>query len=384
MYDDNLEDIFKLKLTDDDFADIFDELNKEERKKASAIKIQSLARGRSVRKKASIKKKAATKIQALSRSFLVRRKMKMKEADINKMICNNSNLYINRKNQQILNNILFTKRDLSFVKKVGSKITIKIPNSSDNFHFEIDEKRKLGSGTYSQVYELYDVNHQVKIALKKEDNVFPSEAEISRILWESKCNTINEVYFKSEKDYHYYFMSLAHGGTLADLKKRTKNLDLDEKKKMNKLIVETVRKQLVCLFKNGYMYSDFKLQNILVDCDNIMKIYLGDLGSAIPNVKGRYAATYPPRDLHMIEPGIFEVSDREKEGVVSWGLGILLFFMMPSSINDSNHFLYSKDYDKQKHNESIKEMDDFYGKGFGNYLKLNAKDRPSIYDKIDK
>ena len=365
---DNLEDILKLKLTESLAR------GRKQRKSLSKKMIQSFVRSKGVRKSFQKRKKSATKIQALSRGF---------KAFLNEMICNNSNLYIKKKNQQILNDILFTKRrDLSFVKKVGVKITIKIPNSSENFNFEIDENRKLGSGTYSEVYELYDVNHQVKLALKKEDNDFPSEAKISQILWASKCDTINEVYFKTEKNYHYYFMSLAHGGTLDDLKKRTS--DWDNKKILNQFIVEKIRKQVVCLFKNGYMYSDFKLQNILVDCDNIMKIYLGDLGSAIPNVKGRYAATYPPRDLHMIEPGIFEVSNREKEGVVSWGLGILLFFMMPSSINDSNHFLYSKDYDKQKHNESIKEMDDFYGKGFGNYLKLNAKDRPSINEKIDK
>lgn len=322
---------------------------------------------------------AARKIQALSR-----RRYKKKISDISDIFCGRSDAIINRKNQKILDDILFVNRDMSLVKRSGN-------NNNNNItigNFTLKQIKKLGEGSYSKVLEYYDELNGVKVAFKIENAEFPAEKEISEMI--QHCGAIKEVYFKSDVEYqnHFYFMSLAHGGTLDDLKKRINNWDEGRRKKLIKLIVEKIRKQVVCLYKKGYIYTDFKLPNILVDCDGSsgLQIYLGDLGSAIPDkYNNEYVATYPPPDVTQNHPGLFHLkTEEEKQGVISWGLGILLYFLMPSSTNNFNHFNYSKDkYNVQKHPESIREMNDYYGGGnFGNYLSEEAKNRPSIFDEI--
>lgn len=324
------------------------------------------------------KKTVKKRIQRKKKS--TKRRSVKNTLDTDGIFCNIDNL--NMKNQKILDDILFKERDLSYVKKVGNKITIKNPNSAEDFEFMISSKQKLGSGTFSTVYKLFDEKQNVQLALKEETNEFPSEQEISEILSANHCGVINEVYFKTEDDTHYYFMSLAQGGTLEQLKKRTKNWTPTKKKQLFKSIVEKIRQQVICLYKNGYVYSDFKLSNILVDCDNGVKIFLGDLGSAIPNSDNNQVATYPPPDVTFnineegeIEKGIFKVLDSQKEGIITWGLGIILYSLMKSS---SNCFEFSKTFDADKHRESMQEMDTFYGKGFGQYLNFHSNDRPSI------
>ena len=316
-----------------------------------------------------------------------RRSVKKKDNTLNTdgIFCYNND-YMDMKNQKILDDILFKKRDLSYVKKVGQKITIKNPTSSEDFEFMISSNQKLGSGAYSTVYKLYDDKQHVQLALKEETNKFPSEQEISEILFENHCGAINEIYFKTENDVHYYFMSLAQGGTLEELKERTQNWTAQKKKQLYKSIVEKIRQQVLCLFKNGYVYTDFKLLNILVDCNNGLKIFLGDLGSAIPNEDNNQVATYPPPDVIFnvtengkIQRGIFRVLDNQKEGITTWGLGIILYSLMKSS---TNCFVFSKTLNADKHQESIQEMNAFYGKGYGEYLNFHAENRPSIHKKI--
>ena len=315
---------------------------------------------------------AARKIQALSR-----RRYKKNISHISDIFCGRSDAIINRKNQKILDDILFVNRDMSLVTKEKKSSNIMIGN------FILKQKKQLGAGSYSKVLEYYDEQNGVKVAFKIENAKFPSEKEISETI--QHCGAIKEVYFKSdwEKNHHFYFMNVAHGGTLDDLKKRITNWDEGRRKKLIKSIVEKIRKQVVCLYNNGYVYTDFKLPNILVDCDGSgLQIYLGDLGSAIPNETNEYVATYPPPDVNLNAPGIFPLkTEEEKQGVISWGLGILLYFLMPSSTNSSNHFFFNN-YNVQKHPESIREMNDYYGGNFGNYLSDKAENRPRIFDEI--
>ena len=323
----------------------------------------------------SKKEAAARKIQALSRGYNKKRSID----EISNIFCGRSDAIINRKNQKILDDILFVNRDMSLVKRGGDN-DIMIGN------FLLKKMRQLGEGAYSKVLEYYDKNSEVKVAFKIEENDFPAEKEISETI--QHCGAIKEVYFKSDaaNKNHFYFMSLAHGGTLHDLKKRITNWDEGRRKKLIKSIVEKIRKQVVCLYNNGYVYTDFKLPNILVDCDGSgLQIYLGDLGSASPNETNESVATYPPPEVYNRgEPGRFSLqTDDEKQGVISWGLGILLYFLMPSSAKDMNHFYYLENsYNVQKHPKSIRKMNDYYGENnFGNYLSEKA-DRPSIFDEI--
>jgi serine/threonine protein kinase len=292
-----------------------------------------------------------------------------------------------------LNNIIFKNRYIKNIEVSSDfkKINIfKSENSLDFFSFNIDSNNKLGEGGYSKVFRLYDIENQVQLALKIETNDFPTEKEISEKI-SKHCGTINELYILSdpEKDEHYYLMNVANCDTLYELKKYIRNYSFVSKVLLYKNIVEEIRKQVVCLYENNYIYSDFKLKNILVDYDNTgFRIYLGDLGSAVQDSYGEQMATYPPPDVYdnymdiEEDVGFFKVIDDQKQGIISWGLGMILFLLMIDDEDESDHFLYTNDYDETKHGQSIKQMNDFYGNGFGNYLSYYSDDRKSIYDKI--
>jgi hypothetical protein len=294
-----------------------------------------------------------------------------------KILCDKS-MVINRKNQTHLESIVFTRKffdDFAYTKNAE---VIKI----NKYVFDIARSEEIGSGTYSKVYKLYDENHKVKLALKIETNNYPSEKEISEKLMDYGCHTVREQFIGSKGSQHYYLMNLAEG-TLEDLKNRTSDFSDDVKKVLYLTIVEEVRKQVHCLLKLGYCYTDFKLENIFYDCPQNdkkkFKVYLGDLGSAIPNEHNNYVATYPPPDINdeTDTKGIFTLSETDKTHVLSWGIGILLFMLMdPDNAHD---FIYNAPKLPQElHNNIIERMNTFYGNFYGDYLNYSGVSRRSI------
>ena len=320
--------------------------------------------------------------------------MSTKRRSPRKNYCQSKDL-IDNTNQLLLNNIVFQKRDIEAIEISPdySKIVIYKPNAiNDYFSFNVDYRNKLGSGSYSKVYKLFDNAQKVHLALKIEENDFPSEKEISDTIWKNKCGAIDEIYIGTYNENHLYLMSLAQGGTLEELKTYTSDWTLEKRKMLYKSILEQIRKQIVCLLNSGFVYSDFKLDNILVDCDQTgIKIYLGDLGSAVPNPSdNEQVATYPPpemeeefmnMDIEDGERGFFKIFEEKKESIISWGLGMLSFLLI-SDDAESNHFLFSNKYNAKKHDEAIQKLNYFYGSGFGDYLHKIPNKRKSINEAI--
>ena len=150
-----------------------------------------------------------------------------------------SNDLIDKTNQLLLNNIVFQERDVSAIEITPdySKIIIYKPKSLDDyFRFNVDYKHKLGSGSYSKVYKLVDNAQKVHLALKIEENDFPSEKEISDTIWKNNCGAIDEIYIGTYNEKHFYLMSLAQGGTLKELKLYTSDWLSDKKKVLYKSI----------------------------------------------------------------------------------------------------------------------------------------------------
>jgi hypothetical protein len=80
--------------------------------------------------------------------------------------------------------------------------------------------------------------------------------------------------------------------------------------------------------------------------------------------------------------GCFLIPEDKKEGIISWGLGILLFLLMIEDEEESYHFLHNIDFDETKHQNNIFDMNTFYQNDFGNYLNYYSNTRKSIYDRI--
>jgi serine/threonine protein kinase len=71
-----------------------------------------------------------------------------------------------------------------------------------------------------------------------------------------------------------------------------KDLDITQIKR----IISILGESLLCLSRDGIFYFDIKAQNILYNCskNGSINVFLGDLGSALPDNEGDYRSTFPP------------------------------------------------------------------------------------------
>ena len=236
--------------------------------------------------------------------------------------------------------------------------TIKLFSKEVKYVFK--KPKIIGQGGFGAVLKYRDIEHNLTIILKIEGGknsdllgnrrVEPSEKEISEVLSKNgfKCNTIRSRYIESRglkyKKDHYYIMEEYTGNTLDILRKIVES-DMSDKEKLKIWlnIVETVRKQIVCLAKLGYYYMDLKPPNILYckNPDKSLSINLGDLGAAVPVPFYDVHLTpfLPPE--HYTESGIKIIEKGEIN--VKKGVAALLFLlgMLSLWIADVYDFYYS-------------------------------------------
>jgi|LakMenE01Jun11ns_1017448.scaffolds.fasta_scaffold9959251_4 serine/threonine protein kinase len=212
----------------------------------------------------------------------------------------------------------------------------KISTNPNCYMFSMSDR--LGSGSYGTVVKYIDTNKRVAFAIKFTSS--NEEEEISNALNNSNCNTLKvrhsgknwTVASSISKFSNFsYFMELADGDLSGFLMDNNITPELKNNPKIFLDIAETIRNQLICLFRldNKYVYTDIKLGNILYKCDenNVIHFMLGDLGSAVPSASGDYAATYPPVNF---STGLFKLKTmREKESTLAWQMGILLLLLFP-------------------------------------------------------
>ena len=276
-------------------------------------------------------------------------------------------------NQEILETMVFLKK--INIEVLDNKIYI------NKFHLSLNGT--IGEGSYSVIYKCTDKKHNVHLALKVEQGTVAREDEISQRILEKGCHTVNQRYIGTLNGENYYLMNLAEG-TLQDLKEK-KDLKKNQNKPLFfKVITEEIRKQLLCLYELGYVYTDIKLENIFFDYKNdSLRFFLGDLGSAVPDEDNYYISTFPPPEKRQDdEKGVFTVDNDEKEAMLSWGIGMILFLLMNETTYHTNEFFFENTLSDRFYETSLKRMNQFYGKGYATYLSKNPKQRPSIYESI--
>jgi serine/threonine protein kinase len=277
-------------------------------------------------------------------------------------------------NQEILEAMVFMKKIK--IEVLDNKIFI------NRFRLSLGET--IGEGTYSVIYKCTDKKHNVHLALKVEKGTVGKEDDISRRILEKGCHTVNQRYIGYLNGENYYLMNLADG-TLQDLKEK-KDLKKNQNKPLfYKVITEEIRKQLICLYELGYVYTDIKLENIFYDFRNdSLRFFLGDLGSAVPDEDDYYISSFPPPEKREFnEKGVFRVNDEQIEDLLSWGIGMILFLLMNETTYHSNEFFFENTLSDRFHEKSLARMAQFYGKRYATYLSKNPKQRPSIYESIN-
>ena len=268
---------------------------------------------------------------------------------------------------------------------------------TDEIQYVLTFEKLLGEGSYGRVYK-------VKISEKYSDNEYflalkvdkgDSEYKLSKDLF-MKCDTIQNKFFYKSDPYYMYLMTLADGD-LSDYKnKYLSKMTPYKAHKYILTIVEEIRKQLLCLLDNGYVYTDMKPENCLYKMINDKpKFIIGDIGGAAMDSEGEQASTYIPYE-HINEgtgwTKIRDMSMKEKEDFLVWEIGIMLYTLSPKVSDDNKckfntaHFLYfsnpcDKKYDKLLIRAS-QNLEKWYGEFYKDYLDPNPNNRPCIRDKL--
>ena len=123
----------------------------------------------------------------------------------------------------------------------------------------------IASGSYGKVYRLYDVDEKLNVALKTYYNPNDKEINVIRKLNEENidCNILGCKVFKLGTDNFFKYVSVCE--LYSDsLTAEFLLINLNTDKKI--LIIKQLAKDLLCLFKKGYFYTDIKLANTLYKC----------------------------------------------------------------------------------------------------------------------
>lgn len=330
-------------------------------------------------------------------------------------ICDRSR--INQQNQDLFEDYIFN--DELIVDTIEIKrniINIELNIDSDIYrniqpnaeYLKFYEIKRLGGGSYGNIFLYYNFDYNIEFALKKEKLTEnhannPIEEKISNLLNEegNDCNTIKVKFIKQDRTNSYYILNKLEGD-LSFLVKKLNKFGIDNFQiieiKLN--IAEQVRKQVVCLYEldNDFVYTDLKLPNVLYGCpdkDNLneLKIHLGDLGSVMKNVSGNYVSTYLPYEFAE-SGGVIQFEDdnhNQVNGFLAWLIGLVLLDLIGSEESDnllsvcswSNITDVSEEYFEILANQMGDLVEDYYeSPNLGLYFNFNSDDRPDIADSL--
>ena len=329
---------------------------------------------------------------------------------VNNSVCNND-IKIDVEKQELLNSLIFKKGDINIriehtndpwgdnpvffesleMLEEGGMPNFRIIVTDEDLNdlFVLMWNKPLGSGNYGEVVYYYDEENNVEICVKqeKQSQFYEGgiEEEISEILIENGCNSIPVKYVKNDMGIHYYVMEVGTG----DLFKMLRNTEFSSNQL--KQICEEIRKQLLCLWSNGFVYTDLKIDNILFKCNskNNFSVHLADLGSAVINNIGEFISSFKPPEY------IFEGLERDSNKILCWNLGMLML-QITSVLNKQNKRFNSINITLRLENcsmdpnpENFKDLEQyldeaceivgnyFHMKGYS-YIKLDPKKRGDI------
>ena len=246
-------------------------------------------------------------------------------------------------------NDFFLKESGSYVYDVtlDEDFSVSDPLNSDYYPEEINCNNKkylyngnLGHGTYGRIMLYNEENNpENKIALKIEKSFVKTEENIGEYLSNHpECNTIRVRYLTSYNDtannYNLYILDKLNGDLFNFI-----DTYINEGKYNEWFtdVVEEVRKQIICLYKGNYYYTDLKLGNVLYcDSNGVISIHLGDLGSVTPDSDGDNIATHPPIEFKDSNGYIHIRNKEEAKQILTWLLGVLGLYVIDKNFTMVN------------------------------------------------
>jgi hypothetical protein len=211
--------------------------------------------------------------------------------------------------------------DLSKFRSIGGEII----NGQDKY----ERIKLLGKvSTFGNVYQYSSVNSRKHVAVKffKRPDRDTEIALVKRLKTESRsaraCNIIGaevlDIGYGGTKQ-EVVIMNLMNG-TLEDYVQRI-GKSMNPTYLMN--ILRTLVETAACLLRNGLVYADYKLANMLYRCNKgVVSVAYGDLGSIHQHgMTVKNAATYPPWESQGGKPVVLLPS------FMVWGIGICMISM---------------------------------------------------------
>lgn len=298
-------------------------------------------------------------------------------------------------NQRRLEHLVFSDAyDPTMVQQLNVQ-TIQVDN------FVLSAVKRLGSGTFGEVYLYHDSSQHVFLAIKFTSD--DSENLISQALSTSGCNVLRAKPANvpvqnpsgSTKFIFPLFMEAAEGTLYKYRDQFLKQpylvpLSPPDKKVAQTsqylTIAETLRVQMLCIYdyKNEYVYTDLKPANVLYKCDNAGKLdsvrfFLGDLGSALVD-QGTYISTYPPYE-YMYDTGNIQLRNTfDKETAMAWELGVIMLFFVAPDLPEFSLLEYDKLHTltTEAYHVLYNAMMSWYGASIALLLHTNPYYRRSI------
>ena len=206
---------------------------------------------------------------------------------------------------------------------------------------ENNEFIKCGNGIFSEVYlgknKKNNLNYAIKVIKKK--NIPNSNEKIDNIYREIEIqnsfihpNLIRLYSYKEDKENFYLIMEYADKGNLnSKVKKEGK---LNEKESF-KIFIQ-ICSAIYFLHSNNYIHRDIKLENILINENNIIK--LTDFSSCVNITEGKektFNGSFEYSTPDLINDDLYD------ESIDIWSLGIVLYEMLHGyppfkNLNNSN------------------------------------------------
>ena len=291
-------------------------------------------------------------------------------------------------NKKINSSILTTIKDSSFYQNEQKKLFEYIkkyrkekgvyPSTQINFY---KYGRLLGKGAFGKVNLALHVASGKLVAIKsfnkKNLSSYHSKKKIkTEIEALSKLNNpfCTQIYDSFQTDTHILIvMEYICSDLISFMKKRGKISE-----KIAKLIFKQMIKGLKYIHKSNIVHRDIKLDNLLIDLTNTIKIC--DFGVSKILKKGdiMYDRCGTPA---YIAPEIIENKGYEGFSCDIWSAGITLYYMLSGTqpfkgndIEEIQNLIFEGKYDKIE--DASEEANDLIGK----MLKVNPKERISIDD----
>tara|TARA_B110000008_G_C16951116_1_gene556393 strand:- start:1261 stop:2220 length:960 start_codon:yes stop_codon:yes gene_type:complete len=268
---------------------------------------------------------------------------------------------------------------------------IEFTRNSDGVKAKLRPVKLLGKGAYGMVvlYRHPHGSYAVKIEMNQ------SEQPVIQKLRGIDCGQINARIIGSVKlgknSYYFSILEIMDGPISRNMllnfakSRGIKGTSMEQRRvRAAAMIVEEVRRQVVCLLKNNssHVYTDMKMGNVLFrNVSGKVSIKVGDLGSIVPVNYGDYAFTFPCLPNGKAFRNFKSIT--EKRQCIAFQLGLLLASLLGIDIS---HFHFKQ----TRKNKDTSQLASFmvhmlHEVGMARLSKLVHNDpskRPSIMTKF--